>query len=262
MKKPKTRTQSFGKVYEKTIVNNIPPHLTEQQVIAIPRLLHLKPGAKILDIGCGSGRHSIGLAKNGYKVTGIDASDHLVHIAQKDTKNTILPNPPTFLQKNILTLKTSNTFDAVISILSFGFSKHEEDHVATLKNIAHALKKNGRLLLVIVFFPKIAKILEGVGTCKGTTVFAHPDTKSLEGGVTETKQRSFDFETMLHAVTTTLSKGKKILEREESSVRVFTIPEIKRLFEVSGLKIEGLYEDFEGGKLTAQSKRMVIVAKK
>ena|SRR3989344_6560845 len=262
MKKPKSRTQSFGKVYEKTVISNIPSHLTDQQVVAIPHLLHLKPGAKILDIGCGSGRHSIGLAKNGYKVTGIDASGHLMGLAQRDAKKIALPISPTFLQKNILTLKTSNIFDAVISILSFGFSKREEDHIATLKNTARTLKKNGKMILATMFLPQIAKILEETGTHKGTTVFAHPDTKSLGNGVVETKQKSFDFETMMHTVTTTLSKGKKILGREESSVRVFTIPEIKRLFEISGLKIGGLYGDFDGGKLTAQSKRMVIVAKK
>lgn len=261
MKKPKSRTQSFGKVYEKTVINGIPSHLTEQQVVAIPRLLHLKPSAKILDIGCGSGRHSIGLAKNGYRVTGIDTSAHLIHLAQRDAKNTTLQTPLTFLQKNILTLKTSNAFDGVISILSFGFSKYEEDHVMILKNIARALKKNGRILLATVYFPQIAKILEEAGTHKGTTVFAHPDTRSLENGVTETKQVFFNLETMMHTVTTTLSRGKKILAREESSVRVFTVPEIKRLFVASGLKIEELYGDFDGGKLTAQSKRMVIVAK-
>lgn len=262
MKKPKSRPQSFGKVYEKTVINGIPSHLTEQQVVAIPRLLHLKPGAKILDVGCGSGRHSIGLAKAGYKVTGIDASAHLIRLAQGDAKKIALPNSPHFLQKNILTLKISNAFDGVISILSFGFSKHEEDHVMILKNTARALKKNGRMLLATVYLPQIAKILEKTGTHKGTTIFAHPNTRSLGNGVTETKQVFFDLETMMHTVTTTLSRGKKILGREESSVRVFTVPEIKRLFEASGLKIEELYGDFDGEKLTAQSKRLVIVAKK
>ena len=262
MKKPKNRTQSFGKVYEKTIVSNIPPHLTKQQVIAIPRLLALKPRAKILDIGCGSGRHSIGLAKNSYKITGVDTSAHLIRLARRDAQKMALPNPPTFLRKNILTLKTSNVFDGVISILSFGFSKHEKDHLAILKNIARSLKKNRRILIATVYFPQIAKILEEVEIHKGTTVFARPDTKSLGNGVTETKQRSFDFKTMMHTVTTVLSRSKKILGREESSVRVFTVPEIKQLFAASGLKIEKLYGDFDGSKLAAQSNRMIIVAKK
>ncbi|MHB8652190.1 MAG: class I SAM-dependent methyltransferase [Minisyncoccota bacterium] len=262
MKKIKNSEQSFGKVYEKTIIDHIPPDHTEQQVIAIKHLLHLKPGARILDIGCGSGRHSIGLAKNGYKVTGIDTSASLLHLAQKDAKDMALSSHPIFLRKNILALKSSNDFDAAISIFSFGFSNHERDHVAFLKNTARALKKNGKVLLATVYFPQIIKILEEVEAVKRTTVFAHPDVMSLREGVLETKQRSFDLETMVHTVTTTLSRGKKIIEREESSVRVFTIPEVKQLFIASGLRVEGLFGDFDGGELTSRSKRLVIVAKK
>lgn len=262
MKKEKSKLKGFGKAYERTIIDRIPSGLTEQQVSAISRMLRVKPGAEILDVGCGSGRHSIGLAKNGYRVTGIDASASLLKLARENTKDVPSPNRPTFLRKNVLTLESLNNFDAAISVFSFGFSSRERDHVTFLKNTARSLKKNGRVLLATVYFPQIIKILEEVEAVRGTTVFAHPDTTSLEGGVIETKQRSFDLETMVHTVTTTLSKGKKILEREESSMRVFTIPEIKQMLTASGLRVEGLFGDFDGGELTAQSKRLVILARK
>jgi len=44
----------------------------------------LKPGAAILDVGCGTGRHSVELAKRGYKVTGIDLSAEMLKEALDD----------------------------------------------------------------------------------------------------------------------------------------------------------------------------------
>jgi ubiquinone/menaquinone biosynthesis C-methylase UbiE len=41
---------------------------------------------QILDIGCGTGRHSIELAKRGYKVTGVDLSDNQLESARKKAK--------------------------------------------------------------------------------------------------------------------------------------------------------------------------------
>ena len=44
--------------------------------------LQLPPGASILDIGCGTGRHSLGLAKLGFQVTGVDLSPDMLAIAE------------------------------------------------------------------------------------------------------------------------------------------------------------------------------------
>ncbi len=65
---------TFGKTYFYAFVPTYPPEQTKKEVSFIVKNLHLKKGAKILDIPCGQGRHSIELAHCGFKVIGIDYS--------------------------------------------------------------------------------------------------------------------------------------------------------------------------------------------
>src|SRR5207253_10522444 len=62
---------------------------TDAQVEAIDKILHLRKGSRILDVACGSGRHTVGLAKRGYRMTGFDLSRALLAEAQ-DRKSTRL----------------------------------------------------------------------------------------------------------------------------------------------------------------------------
>ncbi len=64
---------------------------TVAEVDFLLSLYPLKPGASILDIGCGTGRHSIELAKRGYKMTGLDLSEKMLEVARENAK---APSPP------------------------------------------------------------------------------------------------------------------------------------------------------------------------
>ena len=52
----------------------MPPALTLMEVDFLEKALAPPPGASLLDIPCGSGRHSVELARRGYRMTGIDLS--------------------------------------------------------------------------------------------------------------------------------------------------------------------------------------------
>ncbi|MGH2756171.1 MAG: class I SAM-dependent methyltransferase, partial [Actinomycetota bacterium] len=59
---------------------------TAQEVPFLIDLLALPPGARILDVGCGPGRHALELAAAGYAVTGIDVSRRFLDIAAEDAR--------------------------------------------------------------------------------------------------------------------------------------------------------------------------------
>ncbi len=101
---------------------------------------------KILDVGCGTGRHTIELTKRGYNVTGIDLSKNQIERAKKKTKNNNLNI--NFLKKDARNLSFNAEFDIAIMICEGGFPLMETDEMnfEILKNITKALKNNCKFI--------------------------------------------------------------------------------------------------------------------
>ena len=102
--------------------------------------------ARILDIGCGTGRHSIELAKRGYNVTGIDQSESLLKRAkEKAIEQKIQVD---FQKHDARSLPFHHEFDLVIMICEGAFPLMETDEMnfQILKNAANALRPKGKLI--------------------------------------------------------------------------------------------------------------------
>src|SRR5207245_4449387 len=111
----------FGSDY---LIRYVHPE-TPAQVEAIDKILHLRKGGRILDLGCGAGRHSIGLAQRGYRVTGLDLSAPLLAEARKAARGAGVK--ATFVQGDMRRLRFRGAFDAAISsFTSFGFFARQE----------------------------------------------------------------------------------------------------------------------------------------
>ncbi|MEO0341546.1 MAG: class I SAM-dependent methyltransferase [Bacteroidota bacterium] len=107
----------------------------------------LEPNAKILDLACGHGRHSIRFAENGFAVTGIDLNTDFIELAKKNAKEQNLDVE--FTVDNIVNINYSQQFDGIILLYnSFGFLD-KQDGETLIKNISKALKPNGKIFLDI-----------------------------------------------------------------------------------------------------------------
>lgn len=100
----------------------------------------------ILDIGCGTGRHSLELAKRGYKMTGADLSATMLQRANEKAKEQNLKIK--FIQADARELTFSNEFDLIIMLCegSFPLMETDEMNFRILKNASKALCKNGKLI--------------------------------------------------------------------------------------------------------------------
>ncbi len=89
---------------------------TEQEVTALIQILDVTPGQRILDVGCGTGRHSRALAARGFEVVGVDISPRFVEVAEAQAG----PNE-TYLLADARELAFEHEFDAVISLCQGAF---------------------------------------------------------------------------------------------------------------------------------------------
>ncbi len=101
---------------------------------------------RILDIGCGTGRHSLELAKRGYTITGIDLSTSLLQRANEKAKEQNINVE--FIHADARALTFSSEFDLVIMLCegSFPLMETDEMNFQILKNASNALCKNGKLI--------------------------------------------------------------------------------------------------------------------
>jgi 2-polyprenyl-3-methyl-5-hydroxy-6-metoxy-1,4-benzoquinol methylase len=101
---------------------------------------------RILDIGCGTGRHSIELSRRGYRITGIDLSESMLNRARLRAKS--LGLEPEFIKRDARELDYEEAFDLAIMICEGAFPLMETDEMnyAILQNSFSALKKGGKLI--------------------------------------------------------------------------------------------------------------------
>ena len=94
---------------------------TAQEVTFLVDALGLVPGARVLDVGCGPGRHAHALARLGYEVVGVDISERFVALARAGAP---AGAPVTFERADARALTFGSEFDAVISLCqgAFGLS--------------------------------------------------------------------------------------------------------------------------------------------
>jgi SAM-dependent methyltransferase len=117
---------------------------TRHEVEFLADALGLAPGMRVLDVGCGPGRHAIALAERGIHVHGIDISQRFIDLAGASA-----PEHATFERLDARAMEFDAEFDAVVCLCQGGFGlMTAEGHDATvLAGIARALRLGGRLAL-------------------------------------------------------------------------------------------------------------------
>jgi 2-polyprenyl-3-methyl-5-hydroxy-6-metoxy-1,4-benzoquinol methylase len=122
--------------------------------------------ARILDIGCGTGRHSIELAKRGYALVGIDLSESLLKRAKEKASEQKLQI--VFQKHDARDLPFAREFDLAVMLCEGAFPLMETDEMnyQILQNAADALKPKGKLIFTTLngLFPLFHSVKEFLGS--------------------------------------------------------------------------------------------------
>jgi SAM-dependent methyltransferase len=210
----------------------------------------------ILDIGCGTGRHSIELSKRGYTVTGIDLSDSLLEKAREKAGEQNLKID--FQKHDARNLPFENDFDAVIMLCEGAFPLMETDEMnyEILKNATRSLKKRGKFIFTTLngLFPLYHSIEE---FCSSS---------SEEGNATY-KNNTFDLMTFRDHNITDIEDDSGNKKQFECNERYYVPSEIMWLLKTLGYKKIDIFGAKLGAfsrndKLTTEDFEMLVVAVK
>ncbi|KPK29034.1 MAG: SAM-dependent methyltransferase [Desulfobacterales bacterium SG8_35_2] len=222
----------------------------------IEKEIKFNKSTRILDIGCGTGRHSIELSKRGYTVTGIDLSESQLKQARFKASRQNLEIE--FQKQDARSLNFSKEFDLVIMLCEGAFPLMETDEMnfKILQNASNALKPKGKLIFTTLngLFPLFHSVKD----------FLESETK--EGNATYSNN-TFDLMTFRdHNVTQIVddSGNKKELACNE---RYYVPSEITWLLKSLAFKTIDIFGAKLGGfsrndKLTTEDFEMLVIAEK
>tara|TARA_B100000674_G_scaffold499204_1_gene542766 strand:- start:4081 stop:4803 length:723 start_codon:yes stop_codon:yes gene_type:complete len=215
----------------KLFINNIATHLK------------LKKNSKIIDIGCGTGRHAIYLNLLGYDVTGIDLSINNIQIASKSSKKKLQ-----FFVHDMRKLFRPKEYDLAVNLFtSFGYFDKDSDNEKALISIAKNVKNDG---LVVIDFMNVKKVLMNL---------IESELKILYGIEFDIK-RTITNNKIIKSINITDGREKFFFNEE---VSIITLDKFSDYIKKSGLQIIEIFGNYHLEAFNAlKSDRLILVCKK
>jgi SAM-dependent methyltransferase len=236
----------FGEDYLR-MYDFLTPERTEREVEGIVNLLALPPGSTILDLCCGHGRHAIALAKQGYRVTGLDLSEVFLQHARSEAEAQGIQ--VRWMHGDMRNIPFENEFDAVINIFTaFGYLESEDEDQLVLQQVHKALKPSGHFLLE---------------TKNREWLMQNFDTSEViryENGLIVLEERDFDLLTDRCNVRVTMIHPDGQRREYSHAAHMYTLRDYVRMLETAGLLLQGYYGGLDGSKLRMNSSRLVVIA--
>ncbi len=221
---------------------------TERETDFIVNALDLKKNERVLDLACGVGRHSLELARRGYKhVVGLDFTQAYLKQAIVKAKHEGLNVG--FVRGDMRDIPFEDELDTIFNFFtSFGYFEKREDDERTIESIARALKKGGRFLIDLINRDWIIRN------------FAKRGWSEYEGEFI-LRDLSFDLATSTQHGSWTFVTENTISKRK-MQLRMYSLHEMIDLFERNGLEFCQAWGNIEKEPLTWNHNRLIVLAKK
>ena len=222
----------------------------EKESAFVASALSLTPGASVLDLCCGQGRHSVQLAKRGFKVTGLDLNSEYLELASKAAEAAKVKIDT--VTGDMREIPFENKFDAIVNMYSsFGYLESEDEDLRVLESAAKALKDGGQLLL------------DMLNREWAIDNYIQNDWHTGADGTLYVERRDLDLATSrmhVHFIVVDSKGGRR--ESIGHIIRLYTLTEMTRLLERVGMRVTLVFGGFDGEDYATGTRRMIIVAQR
>lgn len=203
--------------------------------------LNLPEKAKVLDLACGKGRHSIYLNQLGFDVLGADLSENSIAEASKNTNETL------HFKVHDMREPFEEKYDAIFNLFtSFGYFENDEDNLTTLKAIKESLSEYGFAVIDFMNVPQVLETLVPEETKTVDEIEFHIKRYLKDGHI----YKEIDFE----------DKGQKFHFTEK--VKALTLPDFEQLMEEAGIYLLDIFGDYKLKKFhKTESERLIMIFK-
>ncbi|MGI9550582.1 MAG: class I SAM-dependent methyltransferase [Aurantibacter sp.] len=215
-----------------------------QDIRQIVKLIKPPVNATVLDLGCGPGRHSMQLAKQGFKVTSLDRTQSYLDILRNKALAANLKI--NMVQDDMKDFVRKDAFDLIVSLnSSFGYFESRSDHLQVLKNVHESLRPGGSTLFELYGKEVVAKSFVEKEWTEIDGIYFLDDRKvdGSWGRVTNNCK--------------IISNGK--LSSVTFSLTIFSGDEFSRMLKKVGFSKVKLYGSLEGIPYNNYAKRLVAV---
>ncbi len=209
----------------------------------------------ILEIGCGTGTHSICLSRYNYKIFGIDISDRMIKIANKKIYN---KRKLKFKTQDVLKFSHKNKFDAAISLFHvINYITTKKKIIKAFKNINNSLKSNGLFLFDFWYAPAVRKNK----LLKRTKLFKNKNFDIIRVVTPKIFSKNITKVNIKMSLVDKKNKKEKLFF-ENHKMRYYEIDELKKILKLSGFNILNTYEWLKKSKLNIDTWSGLIIAQK
>jgi len=230
-------------LYEKLYANRDEKEAA-QLVELLEKTLPIDKCSKILDLGCGRGRHSITLNKKGYDVTGIDLSRQAIATAREKADEQNLQN----IRFEVRDMRNPlpERFDAIVNLFTtFGYFKSDEENASVFDSAIQMLEPGGVFVLDYLNAEKVKKQYR-------------PDDEGEFHGIHYDISRYLKDNSIVKEIT---FSGNKIDGAQEYAERVklYNLDWFEREMDKRNLTIDHVYGDYEGHDFDPSSSARLLL---
>jgi SAM-dependent methyltransferase len=238
----------FDGDYLRIFLPVLPEGRTEAEVEAVVERLDLAPGARLLDLCCGQGRHAVPLAQLGYRVTGLDLSrpllDRAAALAADHGQRVGL------VQADMRRLPFADaSFDAVLNLFNaFGYLEDDAQDELVLGEVARVLRPGGRFL---------QELANREALVRG---WHDSDVTRTGDGLVVLQERTLNLRSGRERVRYTLLDPDGRRTTREHAMRLYALTELEAMLGRAGLELLAVHGDLDGGPLELDSSFLVTLS--